>query len=137
MIFCNFKTLLAGSFIASTLFLGGAAADTASKWKISTSNKNIPEGWEPFAFDDFDEQDPFLLRRSNSAKWDSKQKWEFNTARLRIPEGWEPFSYDSNDEFDPVLLRRRTDKWDGKQKWEVSTAGLRIPVGWEPFAYDC
>ena len=30
------------------------------KWEIKTSSGKIPEGWEPFAFDSFDESDPLL-----------------------------------------------------------------------------
>ena len=54
----------------------------------------------------FDEQDPFLLRRSSSSEWDKKQSWKIMTAGLTIPAGWEPFGYDGNDESDPVLLRQ-------------------------------
>ena len=102
----DIKSILIGGLLASTIFLSGAATDPTGKWKISTSNGKIPEGWEPFAVDDFDEQDPFLLRRSSSAKLDPKQKWEINTSGFKIPAGWEPYAYDGNDEFDPVLLRR-------------------------------
>ena len=39
------------------------------KWEIKTSNGlKIPEGWEPFAYDCNDEQDPFLLRRRTTGK---------------------------------------------------------------------
>ena len=76
-------------------------------WQIKTSNgQKIPAGWEPFNFDSFDEQDPFLLRRSSSSEWDKKQSWKIMTAGLTIPTGWEPFGYDGNDESDPFLLRR-------------------------------
>ena len=33
------------------------------KWQIKTSGGQVPQGWEPFAYDSNDEQDPFLLRR--------------------------------------------------------------------------
>jgi hypothetical protein len=67
----------------------------------------IPEGWEPYAYDSNDEQDPFLLRRRTSGNWDGNQKWEIKTSSGKIPEGWEPYAYDSKDKFDPFLLRRR------------------------------
>ncbi|MDG1073263.1 MAG: hypothetical protein P8P32_16760 [Akkermansiaceae bacterium] len=112
---------------------------SADSWQIETSNgQKIPAGWEPFNFDSFDEQDPFLLRRNSSSKWDKEHSWKVMTAGLKIPVGWEPFGYDGNDESDPVLLRQSSStQWDLKQKWEIKTAGLKIPVGWEPFTYDC
>ena len=132
------QSFIIGALLSSSVFLDAADTGTTDKWQIDTSNgSKIPAGWEPFGFDSFDEQDPFLLRRNSSAKWDPKQKWEINTAGFKIPAGWEPFGYDGNDEFDPVLLRRSSSvNWDPKQKWEIKTAGLKIPVGWEPFAYD-
>ena len=40
------------------------AWDTKQQWETKTSNgKNIPKGWEPFAYDSNDNFDPFLLRR--------------------------------------------------------------------------
>ena len=135
-----------------------APTEEDQKWEVQTStgkfkgifglgNLEFDAGWEPFGYDSNDEQDPFLLRRRTSSKWDGKQKWKvktssgkFNRAQktVEFEIGWEPFAYDSNDEFDPFLLRRRTtDKWDGKQKWEIKTSsGRRIPAGWKPFAYD-
>ena len=77
------------------------------KWEIKTSSGKIPEGWEPYAYDSNDEQDPFLLRRRTAGNWDNKQKWQIETSPEKIPLGWEPFGYDSNDKFDPFLLRRR------------------------------
>ena len=77
------------------------------KWEIKTSSEKIPEGWEPYAYDSNDEQDPFLLRRRTTGNWDNRQKWEIKTSSGRVSEGWEPFGYDSNDEQDPFLLRRR------------------------------
>ena len=77
------------------------------KWEIKTSSGKIPEGWEPYAYDSNDEQDPFLLRRRTAGNWDNKQKWQIKTSSGKIPLGWEPFGYDSNDKFDPFLLRRR------------------------------
>ena len=132
------KLVLIIGLFTSAIFFAVAAPVLTDKWQINTSNgQKIPSGWEPFSIDSFDKQDPFLLRRSSSAKWDSQQKWEINTAGFKIPAGWEPYAYDGNDEFDPVLLRRSSSvNWDPKQKWEIKTAGLKIPIGWAPFAYD-
>ena len=107
------------------------------KWEIKTSSGQIPTGWEPFAFDSFDESDPFLLRRRTTGDWDARQRWQIKTSSGQVPVGWEPFAYDWNDESDPFLLRRlTTDKAAGRQKWEIKTSNGKIPVGWEPFAYD-
>ena len=120
----------------------GTIISTASEpvqWQTNTSNgEKIPAGWQPFGIDSFDNQDPFLLRRSSAITWNENQKWEITTAGQKLPAGWEPFGYDSNDQFDPVLLRRCVrGQWDGKQKWKVQTSnGSKIPEGWEPFAYD-
>ena len=88
---------------------GSAAGKSVGeqKWEVRTSSGRIPVGWEPFAFDSFDESDPFLLRRRTTGNWDDRQKWEIRTSSSQIPVGWEPFAYDSNDQFDPILLRRR------------------------------
>ncbi len=65
----DFKSLLIGTLLTSTIFLGVAAIgatdkwDNKQKWEINTSSGKIPEGWEPFAYDSNDEFDPFLLRR--------------------------------------------------------------------------
>ena len=38
--------------------------DKNQQWEFKTSNtKNIPKGWEPFAYDSNDNFDPLLLRR--------------------------------------------------------------------------
>ncbi len=115
-----------------------AAPPVAAKWQVNTSSgRQIPTGWQPFGIDSFDNQDPFLLRRSSAVSWDENQKWQITTAGLKLPAGREPFGYDGNDQVDPVLLRRSSSaKWDGKQKWEITTAGIRIQWGWDPFAYD-
>ena len=95
-------TNLKSKLVLITGLFALAAPVLTDKWQINTSNgQKIPSGWEPFSVDSFDKQDPFLLRRSSSAKWDSQQKWEINTAGFKIPAGWEPFGYDSNDEFVP------------------------------------
>ena len=103
-----------GIMAALALLVAGAcllnADDKAGgrqKWEIKTSSGKIPAGWEPFAFDSFDESDPFLLRRRTTGDWDVRQKWEIRTSSGQVPAGWEPFAYDSNDQFDPILLRRR------------------------------
>ena len=102
------KVVLVIGLSTSAIFFALAAPVLTDKWQINTSNgQKIPSGWEPFSIDSFDKQDPFLLRRSSSAKWDPKQKWEIKTAGLKIPVGWEPFAYDSKDQFDPFLLRQR------------------------------
>ena len=41
--------------------------DGKQKWEIKTSSGKIPEGWEPYAYDTNDEQDPFLLRVARMA----------------------------------------------------------------------
>ena len=126
------RSILTSLFVllfCATFFLGAA-----DQWKIKTGGTQIPAGWEPYGYDSFDEDEPILLRQSNSPKWDDKQKWEWNTAGLKIPTGWEPFGYDSNDEFDPVLLRRSNSvNWNSGQKWEIKTSSGNIPLGWEPF----
>ena len=38
--------------------------DANQQWEFKTSNtKNLPKGWEPFAYDSNDNFDPLLLRR--------------------------------------------------------------------------
>ena len=65
----DIKSLLIGTLLTSTIFLGVAATgatdkwDGKQKWEINTSSGKIAEGWEPFAYDSNDEFDPFLLRR--------------------------------------------------------------------------
>ena len=79
------RSILASLFVlllCTTFFLGAA-----DQWKIKTGGTQIPVGWEPYGYDSFDENDPILLRQSNSPKWDDKQKWEWNTAGLKIPIG--------------------------------------------------
>ena len=60
----NFKSLVTVVLLASTTVVcTGAATSNNEKWEIKTSSGKIPEGWEPYAYDSNDEQDPFLLRR--------------------------------------------------------------------------
>jgi hypothetical protein len=123
--------LLACSTFAIQCEEGALKSETilTDGWQIKTSDgQKIPAGWEPFNFDSFDEQDPYLLRRSSSSEWDKKQSWKIMTAGLTIPTGWEPFGYDGNDESDPVLLRQSSSTlWDLKQKWEIKTGGAQNP----------
>ena len=110
----DMKSFAIGVLLTTTVMYGTGAAtnttdkwDAKQKWEIKTSSGKIPEGWEPYAYDSNDEQDPFLLRRRTTDIWDGKQKWEIKTSSGKIPEGWEPYAYDSKDKFDPFLLRRR------------------------------
>jgi len=109
----DFKSVIGVLLTTTIIACTGASTSTTDnwdgkqKWEIKTSSGKIPQGWEPYAYDSNDEQDPFLLRRRTTDNWDGKQKWEIKTSSGKIPQGWEPYAYDSNDEFDPFLLRRR------------------------------
>jgi|TARA_R100000781_G_scaffold93078_1_gene57758 hypothetical protein len=68
----DWKSFTIGVLLTTTIILGTGASknlsiiswDAKQQWEYKTSNtKNIPEGWEPFAFDSNDNFDPLLLRR--------------------------------------------------------------------------
>ena len=68
----DWKSFTIGVLLTTTIVLGTGAAsspsiiswDPAQQWEYKTSNtKNIPKGWEPFAYDSNDNFDPLLLRR--------------------------------------------------------------------------
>ena len=67
----DWKSFTIGVLLTTTVVLGTGASkkqpiswDANQQWEYKTSNtKNIPEGWEPFAFDSNDNFDPLLLRR--------------------------------------------------------------------------
>ena len=67
----DWKSFTIGVLLTTTVALGTGASkkqpiswDANQQWEYKTSNtKNIPEGWEPFAFDSNDNFDPLLLRR--------------------------------------------------------------------------
>ena len=97
---------------AQNEMVGNASAVNESvagtqQWQVKTSGVQVPEGWQPFAYDSNDQFDPFLLRRGTNDNWDGTQQWQVKTSGVQVPEGWEPFAFDSNDEQDPFLLRRR------------------------------
>ena len=78
--------------------------DAGQKWEIKTSSGKIPAGWQPFAFDSFDESDPVLIRRCTTDAAAAKQKWEIKTSSGEIPAGWEPFAYDSKQKLANILI---------------------------------
>ena len=66
----DWKSFAIGVLLTTTIVLGTGAKleiiswDTNQQWEFKTSNgKNIPKGWEPFAWDSNDNFDPLLLRR--------------------------------------------------------------------------
>ena len=77
----EWKSFAIGVLLTTTVVLGTGASnkptkknllekieilswDTNQQWEFKTSNtKNIPKGWEPFAYDSNDNFDPLLLRR--------------------------------------------------------------------------
>ena len=67
----DWKSFAIGVLLTTTIVLGTGASDnknisldTNQQWEFKTSNgKNIPKGWEPFAWDSNDNFDPLLLRR--------------------------------------------------------------------------
>jgi hypothetical protein len=66
----DWKSFAIGVLLATTIVLGTGAKleiiswDANQQWEFKTSNgKNIPKGWEPFAWDSNDNFDPLLLRR--------------------------------------------------------------------------
>ena len=68
----NWKSFTIGALLTTTIVLGTGATssplitswDPNEQWEFKTSNtKNIPKGWEPFAYDSNDNFDPLLLRR--------------------------------------------------------------------------
>ena len=76
----EWKSFAIGALLTTTVVLGTGASNKSTKnllekieisswdknqqWEIKTSNgKNIPKGWEPFAYDSNDNFDPVLLRR--------------------------------------------------------------------------
>jgi len=80
MCLLDWKSFAIGVLLTTTIVLGTGASnksnkdllkkleiiswDTNQQWEYKTSNgKNIPKGWEPFAYDSNDNFDPLLLRR--------------------------------------------------------------------------
>ena len=80
MCLLDWKSFAIGVLLTTTIVLGTGASnksnkdllkkleiiswDTNQQWEFKTSNgKNIPKGWEPFAYDSNDNFDPLLLRR--------------------------------------------------------------------------
>ena len=67
----DWKSFAIGVLLTTTIVLSTGASkkppiswDTNQQWEFKTSNgKNIPKGWEPFAWDSNDNFDPLLLRR--------------------------------------------------------------------------
>ena len=76
----DWKSFAIGVLLTTTIVLGTGASDEKNKsllkklevvswdtnqqWEFKTSTgKNIPKGWEPFAWDSNDNFDPLLLRR--------------------------------------------------------------------------
>ena len=68
----DWKSFIIGVLLTTTIVLGTGATssplitswDPNEQWEFKTSNtKNIPKGWEPFAYDSNDNFDPLLLRR--------------------------------------------------------------------------
>ena len=67
----DWKSFAIGVLLTTTIVLGTGASkpetvpwDANRQWEFKTSNgKNIPKGWEPFAWDSNDNFDPLLLRR--------------------------------------------------------------------------
>ena len=67
----DWKSFEIGVLLTTTIVLGTGASkleitpwDTNQQWEFKASNgKNIPKGWEPFAWDSNDNFDPLLLRR--------------------------------------------------------------------------
>tara|TARA_Y100000361_G_C10868782_1_gene193134 strand:- start:251 stop:472 length:222 start_codon:yes stop_codon:yes gene_type:complete len=66
----DWKSFAIGALLTTTIVLGTGASnkpatwDKNQQWEFKTSNtKNIPKGWEPFAYDSNDNFDPLLLRR--------------------------------------------------------------------------
>ena len=43
--------------------VAGESVAGGQQWQVKTSGVQVPAGWQPFAYDSNDEQDPFLLRR--------------------------------------------------------------------------
>ena len=76
----DWKSFAIGVLLTTTLVFGTGASNKQTKnilnkidfvpwdanqqWEFKTSNtKNLPKGWEPFAYDSNDNFDPLLLRR--------------------------------------------------------------------------
>jgi hypothetical protein len=76
----DWKSFTIGVLLTTTLVFGTGASkkqdknilnkidivpwDANQQWEFKTSNtKNLPKGWEPFAYDSNDNFDPLLLRR--------------------------------------------------------------------------
>ena len=76
----DWKSFTIGVLLTTTLVFGTGASkkqtknilnkidfvpwDSNQQWEFKTSNtKNLPKGWEPFAYDSNDNFDPLLLRR--------------------------------------------------------------------------
>ena len=66
----DWKSFTIGALLTATIVLGTGASinpstwDANQEWEFKTSNgKNIPKGWEPFAWDSNDNFDPLPLRR--------------------------------------------------------------------------
>ena len=66
----DWKSFAIGALLTTTIMLGTGASNKPAiwgenqQWEFKTSNtKNIPKGWEPFAYDSNDNFDPLLLRR--------------------------------------------------------------------------
>ena len=76
----DLKSFTIGVLLTTTLVFGTGASkkqtknilnkidfvpwDSNQQWEFKTSNtKNLPKGWEPFAYDSNDNFDPLLLRR--------------------------------------------------------------------------
>ena len=68
----DWKSFIIGVLLTTTIVLGTGASssplitswDPNQQWEFKTSNtKDIPKGWEPFAYDSNDNFDPLLLRR--------------------------------------------------------------------------
>ena len=68
----DWKSFTIGVLLTTTIVLGTGASssplitswDPNQQWEFKTSNtKDIPKGWEPFAYDSNDNFDPLLLRR--------------------------------------------------------------------------
>ena len=115
------------------------------QWEIKTSAGKIPEGWEPFGCDYNDKQDPFLLRRCTSDKWDYEAYLKENPD---IAKASKNEKIPKEKLINGVKLRaeEKAPTEEG-QKWEVKTAtgkykgffgfgNLEFGAGWEPFAFD-
>jgi hypothetical protein len=68
----DLRSFSIGVLLTTTIVIGIGATSSPlilswepnQQWEIKSSNgKNIPKGWEPFAYDANDNFDPLLLRR--------------------------------------------------------------------------